>query len=62
MSKQEPDPFIDDSIRKEWIGEPIEWEKPTFRQPHGLTVREITWEEFQAARDALEKDKQSIPA
>lgn len=51
MPKQENDPFIDDSVRKQWNGEPIPWEKPTFQQPHGLTVREITWEEFQAVRD-----------
>lgn len=52
------DPFIHDSIRKDWSGEPIEYEKvelpaaaappprPTFTRPHGIVVEEITMEEW----------------
>ena len=58
------DPFIDDSIIKQWCGEPIEYDgKPLavynradFTNPAtGIEVKEITMEEFEAARAALTK-------
>lgn len=61
--KQDRDPFIDDTVRKNWCGEPVEYtptqfpegyKKPSFTKipATGLVVEEITMDEFQAAREA----------
>jgi hypothetical protein len=58
---KDKDCFIDDSIRKDWSGEPIEYDgkplqvyaaapRPTFEKPHGCIVEEISMDEWEAAR------------
>jgi hypothetical protein len=64
--KPDNDPFIDNSIRKDWNGEPVEYdgkplkvyEKPTFEKPHGCVVEEITIEEFLEARWAAARARE----
>lgn len=72
--KPERDPFIDGSIRKEWAGEPVEYDgKPLaiYNQFHnpapspGLEVQEISIEEFlqarfEAARKREEAEKSKV--